>query len=138
MLESYLKRENAYSLDLTWDPGDQPLSTFLFEVKSGHCEHFVSSMAIMLRVVGVPTRMVDGFLSGEFNTIGGSYIVRQSDAHSWVEAYVPGSGWMEFDPTPPDPNKTELSMLAIISHYFDAAELFWNSYILSYDSGTQL
>ena len=138
LLESYLKRENAYSLDLTWDPGDQPLSTFLFEAKSGHCEYFASSMAIMLRVVGVPTRMVNGFLSGEFNTIGGSYIVRQSDAHSWVEAYVPGSGWMEFDPTPPDPNRTELSMLVLISHYFDAAELFWNSYILSYDSGAQL
>ena len=95
-------------------------------------------MAIMLRVVGVPTRMVNGFLAGEYNTIGGSYIVRQSDAHSWVEAYVPGRGWTEFDPTPPDPNRAEVSMAMLISHYFDAAELFWNSYILSYDSGTQL
>ncbi len=138
LLETYLKRENAYSLDLTWDPGDQPLATFLFDAKSGHCECFASSMAIMLRVVGVPTRMVNGFLAGEYNTIGGSYIVRQSDAHSWVEAYVPGRGWTEFDPTPPDPNRAEVSMAMLISHYFDAAELFWNSYILSYDSGTQL
>jgi len=138
LLESYLKRENVYSLDLTWEPGDQPLSTFLFEAKSGHCEYFASSMAIMLRAVGVTTRMVNGFLSGEYNTIGESYIVRQSDAHSWVEAYVPGLGWMEFDPTPPDPNRAELSMAVLISHYFDAAELFWNSYILAYDSGTQL
>ena len=81
-------------------------------------------MAIMLRVVGVPTRMVNGFLAGEYNAIAGSYIVRQSDAHSWVEAYVPGRGWLEFDPTPPDPNRRDISLALLLSHYIDAAELF--------------
>ena len=138
LVEVYLRTNLAYSLQLTWDPGEQPLSTFLFEARSGHCEYFASSMAIMLRTLGIPTRMVNGFLAGEYNSIGDSYIVRQSDAHSWIEAYVPGQGWMEFDPTPPDPNRNEMSMLILISHYFDAAELFWNAYILTYDSGTQL
>ena len=138
LVETYLRANNTYSLQLSWDPGEQPLSTFLFEARSGHCEYFASSMAIMLRTVGIPTRIVNGFLPGEYNSIGGSYIVRQSDAHSWVEVYVPGKGWMEFDPTPPDPNGSETSMLMLISHYFDAAELFWNAYILTYDSGTQL
>ena len=138
LIETYLRTNHAYSLQLTWDPGAQPLSTFLFEARSGHCEYFASSMAIMLRVLGIPTRMVNGFLTGEYNSIGDSYIVRQYDAHSWVEVYLPGQGWMEFDPTPPDPNRNELSMLPLISHYLDAAELFWNAYILTYDSGTQL
>ncbi len=138
LIETYLRTNLAYSLQLTWDPGEQPLSTFLFDARAGHCEYFASSMAIMLRTLGIPTRMVNGFLAGEYNSIGDSYIVRQSDAHSWIEAYVPGQGWMEFDPTPPNPNRNELSMLVLISHYIDAAELFWNAYILTYDSGTQL
>ncbi len=138
LVESYLRTNLEYSLQLTWDPGEQPLSTFLFDSRSGHCEYFASSMAIMLRAVGIPTRMVNGFLAGEYNSIGDSYIVRQSDAHSWVEVYVPGKGWLEFDPTPADPNRNEISMLVLISHYFDAAELFWNAYILTYDSGSQL
>ena len=138
LVETYLRTNHAYSLELTWDPRGQPLSTFLFEARSGHCEYFASSMAILLRTVGIPTRMVNGFLAGEYNSIGDSYIVRQSDAHSWVEVFVPGQGWIEFDPTPPDPNRNEISMLVLFSHYLDAAELFWNAYILTYDTGTQL
>ena len=95
-------------------------------------------MAILLRTVGVPTRIVNGFMMGEYNPVGGDYIVRQSDAHSWVEVYVPGNGWLEFDPTPPDPNHREVDLAMQISHYIDAMQLFWNSYILSYDSGAQL
>lgn len=136
LLEVYLKRNFDYSLVLDWDPGADPLATFLFEARRGHCEYFASAMAIMLRAVGVPTRMVNGFLPGEFNAIGGSYIVRQSDAHSWVEVWVPGQGWTEFDPTPPGPG-SELSMALVLSHYMDAFELFWNSYVLTYDSGTR-
>jgi transglutaminase-like putative cysteine protease len=138
LLETYLKREYTYSLDLTWDPGLSPLSTFLFDARSGHCEYFASSMAIMLRTVGIPTRMVNGFLAGEYNAVGGSYIIRQSDAHSWVEVYVPGRGWIDFDPTAPDPNRGETSLITLLSHYMDAADLFWNSYVLTYDTDTQL
>lgn len=136
LIELYLKRNYDYSLNLNWDPGPQPLSTFLFSARRGHCEYFASSMAIMLRTVGVPTRLVNGFLPGEFNAVGGSYIVRESDAHSWVEVWLPDQGWTEFDPTPPDPG-TDLSMALLLSHYIDAFELFWNSYILTYDSGAQ-
>ena len=136
LTELYLKRNYAYSLTLDWNPGDQPLATFLFDARRGHCEYFASSMAVMLRAVGIPTRLVNGFLPGEFNPVGGSYIVRQSDAHSWVEVWSPGQGWIEFDPTPPGPG-SEFSLTLLMSHYFDAFELFWNSYVLTYDSGTQ-
>jgi len=138
LVEGYLKRNYRYTLNLSWQPGPQPVATFLFDAKAGHCEYFASSMAILLRAAGVPTRIVNGFLMGEYNPVGGDYIVRQSDAHSWVEVYVPGHGWLEFDPTPPDPNQRDIDLAMQISHYIDAMQLFWNSYILSYDSGAQL
>jgi transglutaminase-like putative cysteine protease len=138
LVEGYLKRNYRYTLNLTWSPGVQPVSTFLFDAKSGHCEYFASSMAILLRAAGIPTRLINGFQMGEYNPIGGDYIVRESDAHSWVEVYVPGRGWTEFDPTPPDPNHREMSFGLQISQYADAMELFWNSYVIVYDTGSQL
>src|SRR5262249_17520144 len=69
MVQAYLKRHYSYTLNLTWNPGPQPLSTFLFQAKVGHCEYFASSMAILLRAAGIPTRLVNGFLMGEYNAI---------------------------------------------------------------------
>jgi transglutaminase-like putative cysteine protease len=135
-VEAYLKRNYQYTLTLNWNPGDQPLTTFLLYTKSGHCEYFASSMAILLRAAGVPTRLVNGFLMGEYNPVSDAYVVRQSDAHSWVEVYVPGSGWTEFDPTPPD-EESEGSLITAVGNYIDAAALFWNSYLLTYDSENQ-
>ena len=137
LIEAFLKRNYRYTLDLNWIPGKQPVSTFLFDAKSGHCEYFASSMAIMLRTIGIPTRIVNGFLMGEYNPVGDAYIIRQSDAHSWVEVYITGSGWVEFDPTPPDTNRPDIDLAKQIAHYVDAAELFWNSYILIYDTTAQ-
>jgi hypothetical protein len=138
LVEVYLKRNYKYTLSLTWRPGPQPVSTFLFDAKSGHCEYFASAMVILLRAAGIPTRLINGFQMGEYNPVGGDYIVRQSDAHTWTEVYVPGRGWVEFDPTPPDPNHREMSLALQISQYLDAVELFWNSYIIVYDTGSQM
>jgi protein-glutamine gamma-glutamyltransferase len=138
LVEQYLKRNYKYTLNLAWTPGPQPLTTFVFDSKSGHCEYFASAMAILLRAAGIPTRLVNGFLMGEYNSVGRDYIIRESDAHSWVEVYVPGGDWIEFDPTPPDPNRPELSLGMQLSHYVDAAEMFWNLYVLVYDSNTQV
>jgi hypothetical protein len=137
LVELHLKRFYAYTLNLNWDPGPQPLATFLFKSKAGHCEYFASSMAILLRAAGIPTRLINGFLMGEYNPVGDDYIVRQSDAHSWVEVYIPGRGWMEFDPTPTDPNR-DINLSTQLGHYVDAMGLLWNSYILVYDSSAQL
>ena len=138
LVEVYLKRNYKYTLSLTWRPGPQPISTFLFDAKSGHCEYFASAMIILLRAAGIPTRLINGFQMGEYNPVGGDYIVRQSDAHSWAEVYIPGRGWVEFDPTPPDPNHREMSLALQVSQYLDAVELFWNSYIIVYDTGSQM
>jgi protein-glutamine gamma-glutamyltransferase len=135
-IEAYLKRHYKYTLTLSWNPGSRPLSAFLFEAKSGHCEYFASAMAVLLRAAGVPTRIVNGFLMGEYNPVGDAYIVRQSDAHSWVEVYLPVNGWREFDATPAE-GLRESTLMAQLGHYADAIGLFWNSYILTYDTESQ-
>ena len=93
-------RASAIRLQLPRTQVKDPIANFLFERKQGHCEYFASSMAVMLRTLGIPSRVVNGFRSDEFNDITGNYVVRAKDAHSWVEAYFPGYGWQTFDPTP--------------------------------------
>jgi protein-glutamine gamma-glutamyltransferase len=136
-VEAYLRRNYKYTLTLTWDPGREPLSAFLFRAKSGHCEYFASAMAVLLRETGVPTRLVNGFLMGEYNPVGDAYIVRQSDAHSWVEVFLPESGWTELDPTPTGANEPDAGLMAQLEHYADALGLFWSAYILTYDTDSQ-
>jgi protein-glutamine gamma-glutamyltransferase len=131
-LENYLRSHYAYNLNLTGKPGDDPLAHFLFETRSGHCEYFASAMAIMLRTLGIPTREVNGFLPGEYNDLGEDYIVRASDAHSWVEVYFPGAGWMTFDPTPPGAEDAG-GFFTRLGQYVDWFELSWNEWVINYD-----
>jgi hypothetical protein len=131
-LETYLRSHYAYNLNLTGKPGDDPLAHFLFETRSGHCEYFASAMAIMLRTLDIPTREVNGFLPGEYNDLGEDYIVRASDAHSWVEVYFPGSGWMTFDPTPPGAEDAG-GFFSRLGQYMDWFELSWNEWVINYD-----
>ncbi|HET8759580.1 MAG TPA: transglutaminase domain-containing protein, partial [Nitrospiria bacterium] len=120
----------SYTLDV---PGgeDRPLDVFLFDRRSGYCEHFASAMAVMLRAVGVPTRLVTGFLVQEWNAVGKYAIVRQGDAHAWVEAYLPNSGWTRFDPTPPVP-PADRPWAGSAEHYLDALRTGWNRYVLDF------
>ena len=135
-LEQYLSTHFGYTLEMPRSLPQDPLANFLFERKRGHCEYFASSMAVMLRSVGVPSRIVTGFRGGEFNDLTGQYVVRASDAHSWVEAYFPGSGWVSFDPTPAAsvPTRTGWSRMQL---YVDAAASFWREWIINYDSSHQ-
>ncbi|MCD6727235.1 MAG: transglutaminase-like domain-containing protein [Solirubrobacteraceae bacterium] len=77
-----------------------PLDTFLFDDRRGYCQHFSGAMALLLRMGGVPARVVVGFSPGVADAKDGTYVVRDLDAHSWVEAYFPRYGWVTFDPTP--------------------------------------
>jgi hypothetical protein len=136
-IQNYLRSSRfRYTLVLTGKPGDDPLPHFLFETRAGHCEYFASSMAVMLRTLGVPTREVNGFLPGEYNDLGGDYIVRASDAHSWVEVFFPGNGWIVFDPTPEGPDDGG-GILSRLGKYMDFLELTWNDWVISYDFGHQ-
>jgi protein-glutamine gamma-glutamyltransferase len=135
-LESYLSTHFQYTLELPRTVQRDPLANFLFERKQGHCEYFASSMAVMLRTLGIPSRVVNGFRTGEFNDLTSQYLVRASDAHSWVEAYFPGYGWVSFDPTPAGPG-TEHGRWSRIMMYWDAMQSFWREWIINFDTSHQ-
>ena len=98
-----LRSEYRYTLDLRGTSDERPLEDFLFRTRAGHCEFFSTAMTLLLRAQGIPARNVTGFLGGRRNRFGmdgAFYTVAQSDAHSWVEVYVDGLGWVAYDPTP--------------------------------------
>jgi hypothetical protein len=135
-IEHYLSTQYGYTLQLPSQPPADPLADFLFHRRRGHCEYFASSMAVLLRTIGVPSRIITGFRGGQFNEIDSNYIIRASDAHSWLEAYIPGAGWIAFDPTPagngPAPTFWSRAQL-----YLDAAREFWREWIVNYDAAHQ-
>ena len=99
-VESWLQRNTAYDLGVPREPaGVDAVDHFLFETQRGFCEHIASAMAVMLRAVGIPTRLVAGFGPGARNPLTGYHEVRFSDAHAWVEVYYAGIGWVPYDPT---------------------------------------
>jgi transglutaminase-like putative cysteine protease len=146
-IEDHLRREFAYDLHSSSQGKPQPVDHFLFESKRGHCEFFSTAMAVMLRMVGVPSRNVTGFVGGTWNRFGRYYAVREGDAHSWVEAYIddparPGSGtWRTFDPTPPSgaqPLEPPGGAYYYMRDLLEAASQRWNTYVVGYDLRKQV
>jgi hypothetical protein len=135
-VERYLQTHYGYTLQLSRTVPLDPLAEFLFERKQGHCEYFASSMAIMLRTLRIPSRVVNGFRTGEFNDITAQYLIRESDAHSWVEAYFPGYGWISFDPTPAGPSEVSTGWRRLLL-YTDALASFWREWVVNYDLSHQ-
>lgn len=133
LIESYLRANYSYSLDTSPPPaGTAPIEHFLFNSKEGYCEHFATSMALMLRSLGVPSRIATGFAGGERNAMGDYVIVRQRDAHSWVEAGI-GGRWMRFDPTPPEP----AGAASAVGLFFDSLRMNWYRYVVGFDFADQ-
>ncbi|MBI5085817.1 MAG: DUF3488 domain-containing protein [Acidobacteria bacterium] len=137
-VEEFLRTQYRYSLTPLDREVDDPLAYFLFESRQGHCEYFASAMAVLLRAVWVPARVATGFQGGSYNSLSGWTVVRASDAHSWVEAWIPGRGWTAFDPTPPDPSQAGTSAWSRLSLWADAVEMFWQEWVLGYDLDRQL
>ncbi len=133
----YLRTRFGYTLDLSDMNHRDPLAYFLFVKRAGNCEYFASAMVVMLRTLGIPARYATGFLAGEYNDLAHDYIVRGSDAHSWVEAYFPGYGWITFDPTPPGDEK-HTGAFARLGMYWDWFQFSWNEWIINYDFAHQL
>ncbi|MGH9592490.1 MAG: DUF4129 domain-containing transglutaminase family protein, partial [Bryobacteraceae bacterium] len=136
-LQDRLRHDYGYTLKLLPATVPDPLANFLFVRKKGHCEYFASAMAVMLRTLGIPSRVATGFLSGEYNPMTGWQVVRASDAHSWVEAWFPNRGWTTFDPTPPDPNGASAGVWNRAALLFDAADQFWQDWVVGYDVNRQ-
>ncbi len=115
------------------------LEDFLFKGRSANCEYFATAGVALMRAAGIPARLVSGFMSDDWNEYGKFFDVRQSDAHAWVEAYLPGRGWTLVDPTPPQSllmtGAAELSRR--LSHWFSAAETSWYRHVIGYDQYVQ-
>jgi transglutaminase-like putative cysteine protease len=99
-IESYLRGPSfQYTLHPPASEYTSPYAAFLFDTHAGYCQHFAGAMAVLLRYNGIPARVVVGFTQGDERRQG-VFTVRRDDAHAWVEAYFPGAGWAQFDPTP--------------------------------------
>ena len=140
-IEKYLATFE-YTLREESDDQAEPLDYFLFERKKGHCEYFSSAMAVLLRAAGVPTRNVNGFLGGEWNDYGGYLAVRSGDAHSWVEVWFDGVGWVTRDPTPPGSagplDGAEHGFFDRMRMLMDTLRLTYFKWVLEYDLFRQL
>ncbi|MHB8900498.1 MAG: transglutaminase TgpA family protein [Thermoguttaceae bacterium] len=138
------------------EPGVDPVEDFVLNRPLGHCEYFASALALMLRSQGIPSRVVNGFVTSEYDVAGGYYRVRQRDAHSWVEAYVaPGQlpearpfgrtdaqwqngGWLRLDPTPAREADTGLNgIVGNVRSWFERMEDMWLQYVVQMNGATQ-
>jgi hypothetical protein len=135
-IQERLRRDFLYTLNSPPLRVRDPLARFLFEEKKGYCEYFASAMAVMLRSLGVPSRVVTGFQSGYFNSVSGMTVLRASDAHAWVEGWFPDRGWVTFDPTP-STLASESGLMGRLNMYLDAADSIWQQWVVAYDLGRQ-
>ena len=150
-IEAYLREsgEFRYSLQMERsDPDVDPVEDFLVNRKSGHCEYFASALALLLRSIDIPTRMINGFKGGDYNAMAGITTVRQKHAHSWVEALVgrttgldPLPIWMTLDPTPADQrNESVAKVGGMAAHFYqvtDFVRYVWIFYIVGFNSERQ-
>jgi transglutaminase-like putative cysteine protease len=133
--------------------GEHPVDEFLFSTRSGFCEHYASSFAVVMRAAGVPARIVTGYQGGEVNALGNYLIVRQADAHAWTEVWLSGRGWVRIDPTfavapvrvdtgiaaavpRADPlplmGRAPFEFLRQVRHTWDYMANAWNHWVLGY------
>ena len=133
LLENY-----RYSLEADTTTLSHPLEEFLFTRKTGYCEHYATAMVVMLRTVGIPARLVTGFLATEWNEYGGYFTVRQRDAHAWVEVYFPHSGWITMDPTPTVSAAVTTTRWEPLSQLGESLRLKWDRLFVHYSAKDQL
>lgn len=137
-LEKYLRSSFTYTLDTpSVRAGQDPIEAFLFEHRSGHCEYFASAMAAMARGVGIPARVVAGYVANEFSLETETYTVRENSAHAWVEAMIDEGVWATFDPTPPDGLLRQIRpparFLAGWQHWLDSLDDAWSTSVVTFD-----
>ena len=153
-------RDNGLEYTFQPDPtGLDSVDSVLFDTKLGFCGHFASAYATMMRAVGVPARVVTGYLGGEWNPVGGYMIVRQSDAHAWTEIWLDGRGWTRVDPTSVvEPERLQRGLydvmgealepagvtfrrtawLARLAQHWDNASTWWRERVVEFNFRAQL
>ncbi len=152
-IEGYLRHNFRYTLEPKKGGGKTPLSDFLFYAKEGFCEQYATSMVVMLRTLGVPARIVTGYVQGQWNDFGNYLLLRQRDTHSWVEAYLPYNfsdktdkgqsgfkkkmAWIRFDPTASQGLVTPVKS-SRMGLYLDALKWRWTKNIVNYSINDQI
>jgi hypothetical protein len=137
-IQQHLLENYRYSLEADTTTLSHPLEEFLFTRKTGYCEHYATAMVVMLRTVGIPARLVTGFLATEWNEYGSYFTVRQRDAHAWVEVYFPHSGWITMDPTPTVNAAVATSRWEPLSQLGESVRLKWDRLFVHYSAKDQL
>lgn len=140
LLETHFRNGN-YRYSMSGLPtGERALEQFIFDGKQGHCEFFASAFAVLLRGAGVPCRLVGGYVGGEYNQLGGYYLVSEDMAHVWVEAFIEGRGWLRIDPSSFATNAGEVwnpeksrSMMLRLRLSLDYLNYQWNRTVIVYD-----
>ncbi len=160
-IEAVLSKFHNEEFFYTLEPpalGSNPVDRFLFDTRQGFCEHYASAFAVMMRAVGIPSRIVLGYQGGELNPLGSYLIVRQADAHAWTEVWLPNRGWHRVDPTAavaPERIKSGIAsvmpsgiaaswgltapieLLHSMGLTWDAINAKWNDWILGYGPDKQ-
>jgi transglutaminase-like putative cysteine protease len=136
-LTAHLEREYAYTRALERRTTLDPVEEFLFVSRKGNCEYFAAALAVLLRSLDVPARVVNGFQRGEWNPYGQYFMVRLSDAHSWVEVFVDGAGWLTLDPSP-RAGAEPVGAPTAATLYLDALRMRWYRYVISWSLHDQL
>jgi len=139
-VHSYLTEEFDYTRQLPRTARETSIDHFLFERRAGHCEYFSSAMVVLLRAAGIHARNVNGFLGGRWNEFGDFLSVTQNEAHSWVEVWFPGYGWVEWDPTPPGSGDgAELALFRFPGQaWLEGMSHRWNQWVLEYNFAAQI
>ena len=140
-IQTWLRTTFDYTLDLPATREQATLDYFLFERRAGHCEYFSTALAVLLRAVGIPARNVNGFLGGEWNEFGQYLAVTQNDAHSWVEVWFSGVGWVVFDATPAGGTSAlarRSDLLSPLRNFFGGMQHRWSKWVIDYDLDRQM
>jgi len=122
----------TYDLDADIDPA-HPVESFVRKGRRGHCELFASAMALAARSLGVPARVVNGYYGGEWNAVGGFYLIRQQHAHSWVEVWRNGR-WQRLDPTPASRWALSGVRFPAFDQLWESVRLSWYRYVLEFEN----
>jgi len=141
LIQQRLHEDFTYSLAQPSSAAEDPLLAFLEDDREGHCEYFATAMVVMLRTRGIPARIVNGFQGGEWNPVGSYWLVRQRDAHSWVEVWFGEGGWVVFDPTPLGEGglrgRARIRLLARLGAWADYGRVRWTDVMLDYGLDNQ-
>ena len=139
LLETHLRTRYQYTLDAQPVPrGRDATEWFLFDRQAGHCEYYASALTLMCRAIGIPARVITGYIASDFNEVTGQYVVRESNAHAWVEAEIAPNLWRPFDGTPPDDfhdlHIPDPGFWRSIAKLYESVEILWGRAVVGYDS----